>query len=321
MARIVLHRLATSIVTVFITTVLVFALRYLFPGGPIQAMLGGSGAGQVTAKQLGAIKARLGLNVPVPDQYWHWLLNALHGNFGTSYYSQQPVMQVLRPRFVPSLELIVGSLGVSIVVGGGIGVLAAIMHHRRLGRAIVLATGLGLSVPDFWLATLAAGFLGLTWRIFPAVGYTPISQGFLSNIHSIILPVLVLSVVVGSILARHVSSAMTAALNSPYIRTAWAMGLPRRKVYLSCALRNAVGPVITFIPLAFAALVGGTVPVEHVFNIPGLGSEILSSVTNEDFPVVQAIVLIVGVIVALLNLGADVAMVAIDPRVRSAISE
>lgn len=320
MTSIMLRRLATSIPTILVSTVLVFALRYLLPGGPVQAMLGG-GTGQYTARQIAAIEARLGLNAPVPVQYWRWLVGVLHGNLGTSYYSQQPVTTVIAPRVIPSLELIIGALVVSTVVGGGLGILAAVKRGRPAGKTIQLATGLGLSVPDFWLAAIAAGVLGLTLNIFPAVGFTPLSQSLTGNIDTLILPVLVLSVVTGSFLARHVSSAMAGALDSPYIRSAWAMGLPPRKIYLNCALRNAVAPVITFIPLAFTALVGGTVLVENIYAIPGLGTEIVSSVTNEDYPVVQAIVLLVGVLVAVLNLLADIGLAFFDPRIRNAISE
>jgi peptide/nickel transport system permease protein len=320
MTTIILRRLATSIPTIFVSTILVFALRYLLPGGPVEAMLGG-GTGQYTASQIAAIEARLGLNAPVPVQYWHWLTGVLHGNLGTSYYSQQPVSTVIGPRVIPSLELIVGALIVSTVAGGGLGMLAAVKRGHPTGKAIQLASGLGLSIPDFWLAAVAAGVLGLTWDIFPAVGFTPISQSLSGNIDTLTLPVLVLSVVTGSFLARHVSSAMAGTLDSPYIRTAWAMGLPPRKIYLNCALRNAVAPVITFIPLAFTALVGGTVLVENIFAIPGLGTEIVSSVSNEDYPVVQAIVLLVGVLVAVLNLLADIGLALFDPRIRNAISE
>jgi peptide/nickel transport system permease protein len=320
MTTIILRRLATSIPTIFVSTILVFALRYLLPGGPVQAMIGG-GSGQYTASQIAAIEARLGLNAPVPVQYWHWLTGVLHGNLGTSYYSQQPVSTVIGPRVIPSLELIVGALIVSTVVGGGLGMIAAVKRGRPAGKVIQLASGLGLSIPDFWLAAVAAGVLRLTWDIFPAVGFTPLSQSLSGNIDTLTLPVLVLSVVTGSFLARHVSSAMAGALDSPYIRTAWAMGLPPRTIYLNCALRNAVAPVITFIPLAFTALVGGTVLVENIFAIPGLGTEIVSSVTNEDYPVVQAIVLLVGVLVAVLNLLADIGLALFDPRIRNAISE
>lgn len=320
MGAIILRRLATSVPTILVSTILVFALRYLMPGGPVEAMLGG-GTGQYTPAQIAAIKARLGLNAPVPVQYWRWLTGVLHGNLGTSYYSQQPVTRVIAPRVIPSVELIIGALVVSTVAGGGLGILAAVKRGRPLGRAVQLGTGLGLSVPDFWLAAMAAGVFGLTLGLFPAVGFTPISQSLGGNIDTLTLPVLMLSVVTGSFLARHVASAMTAALDSPYIRTAWAMGLPPRTIYLNCALRNAAAPVITFIPLAVAALVGGTVLVENIFAIPGLGTEIVSSVSNEDYPVVQAIVLLVGVLVAVLNLLADVGLALFDPRIRNAISE
>lgn len=320
MITVIVRRLATSVPTILLSTILVFALRYLLPGGPVEAMLGG-GTGQYTGAQIAAIEARLGLNVPVPVQYWHWLTGVLHGNLGTSYYSQQPVTTVIGPRVIPSLELIIGALVVSTVIGGGLGILAAVKRGRPAGRSIQLATGLGLSVPDFWLAAVAAGVLGLTWHVFPAVGFTPVSQSLAGNVDTLTMPVLVLSVVTGSFLARHVSSAMASALDSPYVRSAWAMGLSPRKIYLNCALRNAVAPVITFIPLAFTALVGGTVLVENIFAIPGLGTEIVSSVTNEDYPVVQAIVLLVGVLVAVLNLLADIGLAFFDPRIRNAISE
>lgn len=320
MYKIILRRLGTAIPTILLSTILVFALRYLLPGGPVEAMIGGSGGGQYTPKQIAVLKARLGLDKPLPVQYWHWLTNAVHGDLGTSYYSQAPVTTVLGPRIAPSLELIIGALLVSLVVGGGLGMLAAIRRAHTSGQIIQLGTGLGLAVPDFWLAAIAAGFLGLTLGIFPAVGFTPLSHGLPANLNTVILPILVLSVVTGSFLARHVSSAMSAVLETPYIRTAWAMGLPGRKVYLVCALRNALGPVITFIPLAFAALIGGTVLVENIFAIPGFGTAIVTSVTNEDFPVVQGIVLLVGVLVAVLNLLADIALVVIDPRTRRTAS-
>ncbi|MGH3502171.1 MAG: ABC transporter permease [Nocardioidaceae bacterium] len=315
MLRIILRRLATSIPTVFVSTILVFALRYLLPGGPVQAMLGGA-AGQISPDQVATIKARLGLDAPIPVQYWRWLTGVLHGDLGTSYYSHQPVATVLGERFAPSLELIVGSLIVSILLGGVLGITSAVKRGRLAGRITLLGTGLGLSVPDFWLATIAAGVLGLTLGIFPAVGFTPFLADVGSNLYSVTLPVLVLAIVIGCFLARHVSSAMIGALESPYIRTAWAMGVPAGKVYMNCALRNAVGPVITFIPLVVAELVGATVLVETVFNIPGLGTEIVNSVTNQDYPVVQGIVLIVGILVAVLNLLADVALAIVDPRTR-----
>jgi peptide/nickel transport system permease protein len=314
----VLRRLATSVPTVLLSTVLIFAMRYLLPGGPIQAMLGGGAEGEITPEQIAAMEQRMGLDAPVPVQYWRWLTGLLHGDLGVSYYSGQPVTTVLGQRLLPSFELILGALLVSLLVGLVLGIASAVRRDRATGHVLRLATGFGLSVPDFWLGTIAAGTLGLTLGIFPAVGFTPPGEDLGRNLYTLTLPVLVLAVVTGSFLARHISSAMSAALDAPYIRTAWAMGLPSRTIYLNCALRNALGPVVTFVPLAFAGLVGGTVLVETIFAIPGLGTEIMRSVTSQDYPVVQGIVLLVGVLVAVLNLLADVLLAVIDPRIRRA---
>jgi peptide/nickel transport system permease protein len=310
----------TSIPTILLSTVLIFALRFLLPGGPVQAMLGGGAEGEITPEQIVALKQRFGLDAPVPVQYWRWLTGLLHGDMGVSYYSQQPVTTVLGDRVLPSLELIVGSLLVSIVIGLVLGIVAAVRRTRTSGKTVRIVTGLGIAIPDFWLGAIAAGTLGLGLGIFPAVGFTAMSESLGRNLYTLTLPVLVLAVVTGSFLARHISSAMSAALDSPYIRTAWAMGLPSRTIYLNCALRNALGPVITFIPLAFAGLVGGTVLVEIIFAIPGLGTEIMRSVTSQDYPVVQGIVLLVGVLVAVLNLLADILLAVIDPRIRRSAS-
>lgn len=318
MTRMILRRLATSIPTILLGTILIFALRYLLPGGPVEAMLGGGAQGEISPEQIAALEERYGLDAPIPLQYWHWLTQVVQGDLGHSYYSQQSVTAVLSQRVMPSLELIVLSLLLSIVIGLTLGIVAAVRRDHASGRVVRVATGLGLSVPDFWLGAIAAGTLGLALGIFPAVGFTPLSEGIGANLYSVILPALVLSVVTGSFLARHIASAMSAALDSPYIRTAWAMGLPSRTIYLRCALRNALGPVITLIPLAFAGLVGGTLLVETIFAIPGLGTEIMRSVTSQDYPVVQGIVLIVGVLVAVLNLLADVVLAFIDPRMRRA---
>lgn len=315
--KVIVRRLFTVVPTIILLTMVVFAFRYLLPGGPVQDMLGGAGgSGQVSPAQIHAMEARFGLNKPIVVQYWDWVVAAVHGNLGTSYYSGEPVTTVLGQRLAPSLELIIGALLVATIVGGALGIYSAIKRERPIGRAILTGTGLGLSVPTFWLATIAAGVFGLALHVFPAVGFTPITQGFLSNLHTVILPILILSIVTGAFFARHLHSAMASALASPHIRTAWAMGLSPRRVYLTHALRNALGPAVTFLPLAFAALVAGTVLVENVFNIPGLGTEIVSSVTNQDYPVVQGVVLLVGILVAVLNLAADVVLAFIDPRIR-----
>jgi peptide/nickel transport system permease protein len=325
MRNMILRRLATSAITVIGCSMLVFVLRYLLPGGPVQDMLGGSGqsgaggGGTVPLSEIKAIERRLGLNHPVWVQYWDWVVGILHGNFGRSYYSDEPVSTLLLQRLGPSLMLIIGALVIAVVVGGGLGIYSAIRRDRLGGRAVLALTGLGLSIPDFWLATMAAGVLGLKLHIFPPIWPAGPNPSFLSSIRYVTLPVLLLSIVAGAFICRQLHSSMADTLRSPYIRTAWANGLSPRTIYLNYALRNAVGPVLTLIPLAFAALVSGTVLVEYIFNIPGLGSEIVTAVINLDYPVVQAIVLLLAIVVAVLNLLADIGLGILDPRIRRGV--
>jgi peptide/nickel transport system permease protein len=315
--RLVLRRLATSIITIITTSIVVFALRFVLPGGPVEDILGQS-SGVVTQTQVDALKQRLGLDRSPVEQYLIWAKGVLHGDLGQSYYSSAPVTRILGQAIVPSVELIVGALLVCVVIGGGLGMFAAVRRDTGAGRVVLALTGLGLSIPDFWFATIAAGVFGLSLGIFPAVGYNSIgAEGWASNIYSIILPVLVLSMVTASFLARHLYNSMVETLARPHVRTAWAMGLAPRTVYLRWTLRTAVGPVLTFLPLAVAALISGTVLVENVFNIPGVGTQIVQSVLHQDYNVLQAVVLGAGVVIAVLNLGTDLIAAAIDPRVRA----
>jgi peptide/nickel transport system permease protein len=315
MKRIALRRLITSLITIVTTSIVVFALRFVVPGGPLQDLLGKSN-GFVSKAEVTHLKREFGLNHSPIDQYWIWLKALFHGNLGRSYYTEEPVTKILGQALTPSLELIIGALIVAVVVGCGTGMFAAVYSDRWFGRAALALTGLGLSIPDFWMATIAAGVFGLSLGIFPAVGYTTLSEGFWNNIYSIILPILVLSVISGCFLARHLYNSMAETLARPYVRTAWAMGLSPRSVYFKWVLRPAIGPVITFIPLAVAALISGTVLVEDVFNIPGIGTQIVQGVLNQDYNVVQAVVLGAGVVISLLNLATDLLAAAMDPRAR-----
>lgn len=325
MRKMILRRVVTSAITVVGCSILVFVLRYLLPGGPVQDMLGGSGqsgaggAGTVPITEIRALERRLGLNHPVWVQYWDWLSGVVHGNFGRSYYSDEPVSTLLLQRLGPSLILILGALLIAVLLGGGLGIYSAIRRDRLGGRAVLALTGLGLSIPDFWLATMAAGVLGLELRLFPPIWPAGPNPSFAGSIRYVILPVLLLSIVAGAFICRQLHSSMAETLRSPHIRTAWATGLSPRTIYLNYALRNAVGPVLTLIPLAFAALVSGTVLVEYIFNIPGLGSEIVTAVINLDYPVVQAIVLLLAIVVAILNLLADIGLGLLDPRIRRGV--
>jgi len=314
-------RLLTSVITLLVCSVLIFGYRYLIPGGPAAditnlAELGTSMTKAQAARQVQALSVRFGLKKPIYVQYWNWLDGVFHGHLGTSFFSQAPVTTVIGQRMAPSFELIIGALLVSLLVGVPLGMYTAIRRDRAIGRTLLAISGLQISVPDFWLATINAAVFGLALHWFPAVGYQPLSAGLGPNLHTMILPILTLSIVPTAFVIRHLNNSMTQVLRSPYVRTCWAMGLPSRQVYFNCALRNAVGPIITLIPLLVASLLGGTVLVEYIFNIPGLGTAIVTAVENQDYPMTQGLVLLAGVIVAVFNLLADLTISVIDPRVR-----
>ena len=203
-----------------------------------------------------------------------------------------------------------------LVVGGGLGLFAAIRSQSRLGRFVFAVSGLGVSVPLFWLATLCAGVVGATLHLLPVNGYTPLSAGFGPHLESIVMPVVLIAIPSTALMVRHVRSSMVAVLASPYVRTARAMGIDRRRIHFDLALRNALGPVITFIPFLVSMLVGELVVIDVVFVLPGLGSAIIDAVHFRDFAVLQSIVLILALTVVTLSLLADVALTAIDPRRR-----
>lgn len=315
MLPIIGKRVVTSVMTIIATTIVVFALRYILPGGPIADILGRSG-GIVTPAEIQAIKVRIGLNHSVVVQYWLWIDGVVHGNFGTSYYSQEPVSRLVIQALPPSLELIIGALIICVVGGGALGIYMAVKRQSRIGRVLLNATGLGLAIPDFWIATIVAGVVGLGLKLLPPVGFVPLSASVIGNVKTMIMPVVVLSMITGAFIARHMFNSMSEVLNKPFVRSGWAMGLSARTIYWKWALRSAVIPVITFIPVAVAALISGTVLMETVFNIPGIGTLIVQSVLNEDYPTVQAIVLGAAIVVAVLNLIADLVIGILDPRSR-----
>jgi peptide/nickel transport system permease protein len=179
-----------------------------------------------------------------------------------------------------------------------------------------MITGIGLSVPNFWLGTLTVGFFGVYLALIPVSGYVPLAEGFWSSIHSVIAPILVMSMISTVMIARHLRSSMVAVLDSVHLRTARAMGLRPHEIYLNYALRIAVAPLITFLPLVITQLVGSTVVAEQIFNIPGLGTGIVQAVNNRDYPTIQGVILVILVAVTVLNLLADLALNIVDPRIR-----
>lgn len=308
-------RLRQFVPTLVFVSLVAFLLRVIIPGGPAAALAGGGGQ-----EAIDRINEQHGLDRPLYEQYLSWIGTFLRGDLGTSFKTGLPVSEMIGPRLASTIELVVISFVLVVVVGGGLGLLAAIKRDQAVGRFIFAASGLGVSIPVFWLATVTAGVFGVVLAVLPANGYTPPSEGLGPHVQSILMPVLIMSVPPSALMLRQVRSAMVLALESSYIRTAWAMGVSARRIYFDLALRNAAPPVLSLVPFIVALLVGELVVIDTVFVLPGLGAAIIDSINYRDFATLQTIVLMLAVAVLILSMLADLAAAALDPRRRKAVT-
>lgn len=312
MYKMILARLAVLLPTMFIASVLIFGMVQAIPGGAAVAILGPEASGE----ELLALEEELGLNRPVIIQYGEWLGNLLQGDLGKSFIDRRSIADDLLRRMPRTFELAAWSLLVAILIGVPMGIVAAIYQHSRTDAAITGVSGLGLATPEFWLAMLAVNLFALKLGWFPAIGIAPLDAGLFKHLNSLVLPVATLASTAGAVITRFTRSGMLEALNSPYVRTAWALGIPPWQVYLKFALKPALVSVVVVAGIIAGHLVGGAVLVEQVFAIPGMGTMLITGALQEDYYAVQGVALALTVPVVLLNLIADIIAAYLDPRSR-----
>jgi peptide/nickel transport system permease protein len=299
-------------VTLLLATFISFMLIQLVPGDPATAIAGEN----ATEERLADIRAELGLDQPLLEQYGAWVWDALHGDFGTSLYSGQEVTRQITERLPVSVQIVVMSILVALLVGVPVGIVAALRHGKLLDRVLTGASTLGIAVPNFWLGMILVSVFALNVGWFPAGGFDGISTGLGPFLTSTILPAITLGSAGAAEVARQLRSALIDVMATDYMRTARAKGLPKRVVVMRHAVRNAMVTMVTILGLLVSRLVGGTVVVETVFAIPGLGSLVVDAVEQRDYPVIQAVVLVLALIVLVVNALVDVAYRRIDPRIR-----
>ncbi|MGV0085337.1 ABC transporter permease [Rahnella aceris] len=314
MLELVVKRLISAIPTLFLVTLMVFSLQKLLPDDPITAMAGEERDPAVIAQ----LREQYHLNDPIPSQYFHWVGNALRGDFGTSLRTQEPVLQLIASKLPVTLELSLLAMIVALIIGITMGVLAAVNKGTWIDNGTNFLALSGISIPHFWLGVLLIMLFSVKLHWLPASGYVPFSEDPLQNLKTMLLPAAVLGTGLSATLMRHTRAAMIAVLKADYIRTARAKGLLPKKVIMKHALRNALVPIITLTTLLFGELLGGAVLSEQVFTIPGFGKMIVDSVFNRDYAVVQGVVMVVAVGFLLMNLLADVLYVLVNPRMRRA---
>jgi peptide/nickel transport system permease protein len=298
-------RLLTSIPVILGVSVLVFSMLHLLPGDPVVMMLG-EAAG--SPERIAELRAQLGLNDPLPVQYARFLGNAVQGDFGRSIRTNRPVFDEIREQAPNTIQLTFAGLGLAIVLGVTLGVLAGRFQNSWIDNVGMLVALIGVSMPSFWMGLLLIFFFALNLGWLPATG-----QG---GVERLILPAFTLGVHAMAIIARLTRSNMIEVLNQEYVTTARAKGLSDQVVVVRHALRNALIPVLTVVGLQFGALLGGAVIIETVFARQGMGRLAVEAILAKDFPVVQGVVLVAAVMYVLINLVVDVSYGFLDPRIR-----
>lgn len=298
---------------VFIVSVAVFSMMQALPGDPVQTAMGY----EASQDDIDRVREELNLNKPIVEQYVLWLKGIFQGDFGTSIVYQRPIADMLSEKLPRTLAIGIPAMIFSIIIGVGAGIISAIKRGSWLDQLITLMTTMGVGTPIFWIGIVCIYIFAIWLKILPMQGFTSPGKDFGLYVQKAIMPVFCMSIGMFASLARQTRSNMLEVVNQDYIRTARANGLSERRVILKHALQNALIPVITIIGMRMRIIIGGSLLIEKVFNIPGVGSMIVSAISNRDYWVVQSSVLIIAMFTVACNLLVDVLYGVIDPRIRA----
>ncbi|CUU26024.1 ABC transporter (plasmid) [Duffyella gerundensis] len=310
-ASYLLKRLLLMIYTLLIVSLLVFGITQLLPADAAVTLLGQN----ATPEALNAVRERLGLNAPAWLQYWHWLTQALQGNFGVSMRNGLAVGPTLFTALSRSLLLAACALLLMLVIAIPLGIWAAVRRGKTADVLVSVISYIGISFPEFVTATLVLLLFADVWQILPVTGYVPLSENVVSGVQHLILPSITVALILVAHVSRMVRSEMVDVLQTDYVRAAWLKGLSRRRILWRHALRNGLLPTITIVALDVGYLLGGIVVVEEIFAIPGIGRELIVAVQARDLPTIQAGVMILAATYSVVNFLADLAYVVLDKRI------
>jgi ABC-type dipeptide/oligopeptide/nickel transport system permease component len=306
-----IRRVALAVVVLFGLLVATFFIIHLVPGDPVRIVLGG----HATPQAIAATRHDLYLDRPLLTQFWLYVSHTLRGDFGTAFTLGAPVGQILSERVGPSAALIAYSMIVALVVGVPLAIVAAVRPNGVVDNAIRLATTFAFAMPGFWLGLMLALIFGLELRWFPVSGY---SGGIGGILRTVTLPALTLGLPLATVVVRTLRSSLLDVLQSEYIDAARSRGLRELRIVGKHAMRNSLMNTLTILSVNIGFLIGGTVVIEQVFQIPGLGSLLVQAVEKRDYQLVQALSVLAGAAVVLAALASDLVQALIDPRVRLA---
>jgi peptide/nickel transport system permease protein len=312
MVSYILRRILSTLPVMGIVALFVFSLLYIAPGDPAAVIAGD----QASPADVERIRQGLGLDRPFLIQFGSWLWNILHGDLGTSIFTNLPVSAMIAQRIEPTFSLMAITLVLTILVAVPLGVVAAWKAGSWVDRTIMAFAVFAFSLPVFVVGYVLAYVFALQFEWLPVQGYTPLKAGLWPWLQNLILPALALGTVYIALIARITRASMLEVLQQDYVRTARAKGLGQRNILFVHALKNAAVPIVTVIGIGIALLIGGAVVTESVFAIPGLGRLTIDAILRRDYPVIQGIVLLFSFLYVLVNLMVDVTYTLVDPRIR-----
>ena len=313
MLSFIVRRLLALIPLMLIVSFLVFSLVLFLPGDPAVAIAGGA---EASPEEIEEVREQLGLDDPLLVQYGRWLKGAVQGDLGESVYTKRSVSDEISRRFPITFSVALGAIVISLVLGTAVGILAGLRRGMMTDRGVTVFTSLGLAIPSFWLALMLVIVFSVNLRWLDSIGYVNFTDDPYEWARHLIMPWIALGIGAAATVARQVRGALVDVMDQDYIRTARSKGLAGNKVVAKHAMKNAAMPALTVLGIQFAYLLGGTVIIESIFSIPGLGTYIVSAISGRDLPVIQGTVLMMAVIFVLLNLLVDILYAVVNPKVR-----
>jgi len=312
MGRYILQRLAGMLAVMFTVVTIVFIIVRVAPGDPAAVMLGPD----ASAQDISQLRARLGIDQPLPIQYALFLGQLIQGDLGESIFLNRPVLSALADRAEPTFFLTLFAIAIASVIAIPIGILSAYRRGSLFDQATTTVAMLAASIPSFWLGLLLIQYFAVRFGIFPVSGYGGPGASLATRLYHLVLPAFALGIVSSALILRFTRASMLDVLNDDYVRTARSKGMGEFRVVMKHAFKNALIPVLTVIGLTAALLVSGAVVTETVFGLPGIGSLVVSAVLRRDYPVIQGALLIIAALYVLINFVIDMLYLVIDPRVK-----
>jgi peptide/nickel transport system permease protein len=313
----IVRRLFQTMVVLILVSIIVFIALRTLPGNPVLMLVTRNELQEFTEEQIKTLQHEFGLDKPMVVQYFNWMSGVLtRGDLGDSIVNRSPVAKFLVQRLPVTFHIGILAIILAIIIGVPAGVICAVRRGKWQDSFFTLIANIGITAPNFWVGMLMIYFFGLYLKLLPVYGYTSPFTDLGMSIKQIIMPVLCLAVFPVASITRQTRSSMLEVMRQDYIRTAWSKGLKERAVIIKHAIKNGLIPVVTLLGMSVGIVIGGSVLIESVFNIPGMGRLAVDAINNQDYPIVQGVILIVATAVAVTNLLVDLSYGWIDPRIR-----